>query len=249
MPRRPRERAESGYYHVVLKGSGNQILFECEEDHRSFLFYIDEYIARHDIRLIAWCLMSNHVHLILFDISDRLPDFMHDLATSYAVRFNKTAGHIGPVFDGRYHSVRIATDEQLLCALRYVHDNPAKAGVCPAAQYPWSSYGDYLNGDSTRTYLAPVLDLIGGQGNFKAFSEASEYGGYVFKPGRRVTDDEALELAQSILGADRIPKLKSEKKMERNQALQALRSEGLTVKQIERITGIGRSIISRTTRI
>ena len=132
MARRPRAHAESGFYHVILKGSGSQIIFEDDSDRRSFLSYLDTYRRAFDVRIIAWCLMSNHVHLIISDEADALSDFMHSLTSAYACKFNRRHQRTGPLFNGRFHSVAITSEGQLLNAVRYVHDNPVKGGICPA---------------------------------------------------------------------------------------------------------------------
>ena len=163
MPRKPRRLLDTGYYHIVLKGSGNQILFESEGDYRKFLSYLYEFAARHKLQLIAWCLMSNHVHLVVLDTAQALSSCIHDLATAYAVHFNRCNGHSGPVFDGRFHSVLIESDEQFLSAVRYVHDNPQRASICSASDYPWSSYGEYLHPESSLVKTDVLFDLIGGK--------------------------------------------------------------------------------------
>lgn len=89
MTRRPRAHAESGFYHVILKGSGSQIIFEDDSDRRPFLSYLDMYRRAFDVRIIAWCLMSNHVHMIISDDADALSDFMHSLTPAYACKFNR----------------------------------------------------------------------------------------------------------------------------------------------------------------
>ena len=177
MARKPRAHAESGFYHVILKGSGSQIIFEDDSDRRSFFFsYLDTYRRAYDVRIIAWCLMSNHVHMIICDEADALSNFMHSLTSAYACRFNRRHQRTGPLFDGRFHSVAITSEVQPLNAVRYVHDNPAKGGICPARIYPWSSYHAYERADESAIDPRPVLDAIGGAGNFAEFSCDQAYG-------------------------------------------------------------------------
>ena len=136
MARRPRAHAESGFYHVILKGSGSQIIFEDDSDRRSFLSYLDMYRRAFDVRIIAWCLMSNHVHMIISDDADALSDFMHSLTSAYACKFNRRHQRTGPLFNGRFHSVAITSEGQLLNAVRYVHDKPVKGGICLLGHIP-----------------------------------------------------------------------------------------------------------------
>ena len=146
MPRVARARSESGFYHVVAKGNGGQDLFEDASDYRAFLELVAAAAEKCDVLVHAYCLMSNHVHLLLEDQGGRLSEFMKSLVTGYAMRFNAKASHIGHVFQQRFKSQPVEDEAHLLQAVRYIHNNPAKAGMCPADEYPWSSYHEYASG-------------------------------------------------------------------------------------------------------
>lgn len=92
MPRSARARAESGFYHVIQKGNGGQTLFEDAQDYRAYLDFLSNKSADNGISVLAYCLMSNHVHLLLRDPDGRLSEMMHALTTSYAQHFNKRGG-------------------------------------------------------------------------------------------------------------------------------------------------------------
>ncbi len=98
MPRSARVKAESGFYHVVAKGSGGQNLFEGPADYQAFLGFLSQACEKHGVAVIAFCLMTNHVHLLVEDPDGNLSQMMQSLMTSYAQRFNSTGGHIGHVF-------------------------------------------------------------------------------------------------------------------------------------------------------
>ena len=139
MPRLPRRVAKSGFYHVVLYANGRQNLFEDDADRLAFLDMFVAAARNHGASILAWCLMANHVHLLLEDPGDCLSELMRSLATRYAQRFNRRGGHVGHVFQGRFYSSPVEGESYLLEAMRYIHNNPAKAGVCAAEDYPWSS--------------------------------------------------------------------------------------------------------------
>lgn len=247
MARKPRELVETGCYHVVLKGSGNQIIFEDDADRESFLLLLREYRQQFAVRIIAWCLMSNHVHLVMFDDWDNLSPIMHALASAYASRFNRIHGRSGALFGGRFHSVPIWSDAQLLRAVRYVHDNPYRAGMPLHDLYVWSSDREYRNPTDAMCDVRPVFDLLGGPEQYSGFCRDPNYEGYVYRDRAHLDDDDALLVARQLLGIRAIESLKSEDRPTRNQGLQRLRDAGLLVKQIERITGVGRGIIYRNT--
>ena len=246
MPRTSRIRSESGFYHVIFRGNGKQLLFESDEDRVCFLSLLKEKVLGQGISLIAWCLMSNHIHLLLDDLQNNLSHAMHALATAYARHFNDATGHVGAVFQGRFTSVPIKDNEQLLQVVRYIHDNPEKAGIAPFREYRWSSYREYLSGAHLINDKL-VLELIGGREHFEEFSRSERYSGYYVRSGKRVSDEDAMLAARNVLGDVPPTDVKGIEKARRDDALRALRQAGLTRKQIERLTGTGASVISRAT--
>ena len=247
MPRKLRRLTETGMYHVIMRGNGRQILFEHDDDREIFLRYLDHMVDRHHVELIAWCLMSNHVHLVLDDPEGNLSACIHDVGSAYAGHYNRTTGHCGAVFEGRFASIPIESDEQLLSVVCYIHDNPRKAGVTDALAYVWSSYSEYVTGRSGHCNPARVLEYLGGSDAFRRYSESGDHGEYVPRVHTRLSDEEALAVAKDTLGEERLASLKAGDRHVRTLGLQALRDASLSVRQIERVTGIGRGIINRTT--
>ena len=172
MPRVARAKSSSGYYHVMARGSGGQLLFECGEDYAVFLESLGSCADEHSVSLIAYCLMPNHVHLLVRDGDDELGEMMRSLLSGYAQRYNKRTGHVGHVFQQRFKSCPVESDEYLLQLARYIHENPAKAGICKAEEYWWSSYHEYVAG-SVRVDTNLVLSMVGGVSGFKRFSKAT----------------------------------------------------------------------------
>lgn len=241
MPRTPRQRSETGYYHVTLRGNGKQLLFETGKDRAAFMEAARSSFMHSGISLIAWCLMGNHVHLIIDDPHGRMSEAIHHISSSYASYFNRTFGHTGHVFEGRFGSVAIRDDGQLLAAVRYVHDNPLKGmGISPD-RYPWSSYSEYASGASTYTDIDGVLGMLGGTQGFIAFSERGDMEAY--RPAfRRYADaDERERLAHDIFErfGCAAANVKELPKVTRDQVLKALCDGGMSVKHVQRLTGIG----------
>ena len=247
MPRAPRVIAESGFYHVILRGNGRQLIFEDNADRRVFLDLLARRAADAGISILAWCLMENHVHLVLEDPTQSLSEMMQRLSGDYAQRFNRRTGHVGHVFENRFKSSAIDSEAYLLQAVRYVHDNPDNAGICPAHEYPWSSYHEYVgSSEIADTHL--VLDMLGGVDGFVAYSQPEMRRSYRFDRRARVPEDEAGEVARLVLGGLPAHEVKALPKAERNGMLQELRNMGLSVRQIERLTGVGHGTISRVTQ-
>ena len=244
MPRSARIKAESGFYHVIQKATGGQNLFEDTLDFRTYLEYLKSKSEANGVGVIAYCLMSNHIHLLVQDSDGHLSEMMHALAMSYAQHFNKRGGHIGHVFQQRFKSQPIEDNGYLLQAVRYIHNNPAKAGICSAPDYYWSSYREYV-GKPEIADTAGVLELCGGVDGFKAFSAQYERDERVFEKPDRLSDAAAMVVAEEILGPLPISELKAADKGRRNTLLFQLRRAGISVRQLSRMTGIGKNIIER----
>lgn len=247
MPRQPRIRSKSGFYHVMLRGNGKQILFEDNADRRKFISILIDKLAGRSIEVIAWCLMNNHVHLLLNDPELELSSLMHRVATGYAMYFNAKAGHVGSVFQNRFTSVAIKDEAQLLQVVRYIHLNPQKAGICSAERYIWSSYSEYI-GEPFITATETVLDELKGTGGFRRFHLEAGDGSYAPVTGKRVPREAELIVARQILGNQEPAAIKALPRTERNSRLRDLRDGGLTLKQIGRLTGIGERTVSRATK-
>ncbi|HIY52240.1 MAG TPA: transposase [Candidatus Olsenella avicola] len=244
--RAARRVSESGYYHVILRGDGKRRIFEDDDDRREFLKLLSEQVVNRGVDIIAWCLMDNHVHLVVQDSSSCLSIAIGSLAMRYAQRFNMRTGHVGHVFQERFKSSPIESDAYLLEAVRYVHNNPEKSGICRAEEYPWSSYSEYVT-SSWITDTETVLDMLGGVEGFKEFCAAVPALSYRFSGRVRIADDEMGEMARSVLGDVSVYDVKALPVEERNERLRALRECGLSVRQVERLTGIGAKTITRAT--
>ncbi len=244
MPRCARVKSESGFYHVIAKGSGGQNLFEGVYDYRAFLELLAKACEKGDVHVIAYCLMSNHVHLLLEDAEGRLGEVMKSVLTGYAQRFNKLGDRVGHVFQQRFKSQPIEDEGYLLRAIRYIHNNPAKAGICAARDYPWSSYHEYV-GVPVLVDTTLALELCGGVEGFVAFSASEDGEGYRFYERTRLSDAEARQLAVRILGEIALTDLKALERGRRNALLFELKDAGLSISQIQRLTGIGRGVIAR----
>lgn len=244
MPRVARTKAESGFYHVIAKGSGGQILFEEDADYRAFLGHLAKNCEKFGVVVRAYCLMSNHIHLLLEDHEGHLSEMMQATITSYALRFNKRNDHIGHVFQQRFKSQPIEDNGYLLQAVRYIHSNPAKAGICPAEKYRWSSFCEYAAGVVGVADTSLILEMCGSVDGFLAFSAAADNGTYRFAHRSRISDAEARELASQVLGEIPPTSLKTMERRHRDALLFDLKDAGLSVAQIQRMTGVGRWIIS-----
>ena len=256
MTRSQREASSSDIYHVIVRGAGRRLLFEDDEDRRFFVQRLFAYASRAEggADLLAWCLMENHVHLLLRARLEALESLMRSLNTSFARYYNGRHGHVGPVFQGRYKSIPVETDAQLLETVRYIHHNPQAANVCGHRDYEWSSFQFYLEGHPCLE-ADTVLDMLGGAKAFITFHddvaddqklmEFATYSGVFSSRRRAVSDGDAVEMAKKLCGNEFANSIASVPKEERDAMIGRLRGMGLSVRQIERLTGIGRGVIQK----
>ncbi len=250
MPRIARQSCESDIYHVFARGVGRQLIFEDDDDRSFFLGSLEKAAKARDAVLLAWALMGNHFHLLVSAPLPRVSRFMASLSTAYAGYFNGRHDRSGHLFQGRFGTEGIGDDPQLLTAVRYIHQNPQKAGLCENYEYPWTSYDEYVH-IPRFCETDRVLEVIGGVEQFVSFHMAEEQSkmmdvdsGCSRRP--KIGDDAVLRLVVDIFGDDWRASLAGCGREERDARLRRLKAEGLSVRQIERVTGIGRNIIQRS---
>ena len=141
MPRQARIFSDTGVYHIMMRGNDKGRIFLDDDDRRRFIFKLFEKASEENTDIYAYCLMSNHIHLLLYDKDCNIARLMKRINVSFAYHFNKKYKRVGHLFQDRYKSVTVGNDAYLLTALRYIHQNPQKAGL-PALV--WTSYGSLI---------------------------------------------------------------------------------------------------------
>ena len=131
----------------MIQGINKEMIFKKAEEKDKYYLLLKQFYTKYNVDIIAYCIMDNHVHLILYskDIKN-ISNFMKMVNLKYAIYYNKTYNRVGYVFRNRFHSKPILTNKQLLICIKYIHMNPVKAGIVNKEEkYKHSSYKDYLN--------------------------------------------------------------------------------------------------------
>lgn len=154
MARHPRLIFAGGIYHVVFRGVGRQKLFLCDADYERLQQRVAEAVELFGVRLYLYCLMGNHVHLLVETPRANLSQFMSSVLTGYSVYFNHKHRRSGHVTEGRYKAHVVSGDDYLLRLSRYIHLNPVRVAglkdeplakkVAVLRGYRWSSYRGYI---------------------------------------------------------------------------------------------------------
>lgn len=143
MPRHAREKSSTGIYHIMVRGINRQDIFHSEEDHQRYLDILLKIKREEDVEIWGYCLMSNHLHLLIRE-ETALSKIMKRVGSSYAYWYNWKYHRSGHLFQDRFKSEKIETDAYLMTVIRYIHQNPIKAGmVSKPEEYRWSSCRDY----------------------------------------------------------------------------------------------------------
>ncbi|MEX0819997.1 MAG: transposase [Pirellulaceae bacterium] len=157
MPRTARASAGNVCYHVLNRGNGGNEVFHEPEDYAAFLRLLKQGNERLPIRLIAYCVMPDHFHLIVWPRkAGDLSLWVQWLLTSHVHRYHGTYDSSGHVWQGRFKSFPIQQDEHLLTAIRYVEQNPVRAKTIPvrkAERWPWSSASTVTPANAERPTL------------------------------------------------------------------------------------------------
>ncbi|KAA0548507.1 transposase [Bacillus sp. BGMRC 2118] len=256
MPRRARLKSRSKIYHVIWRGANRQEIFHDDEDHMRFLDTIDRYRLESEATIYAWCLMSNHVHLLVREGNEDISATMKRIGVSYVSYYNlkyRTTGHL---FQDRFRSENVESKRYFLTVIRYIHQNPTKAGIVVNSEdWIWSSCAGYYG---NAIYPPKMLDC---DLAFSQFSEDTDTArtrfiefnktinndrcleGEPFQR-RRISDEEARGEIKKLLGEMEIAQVKSLPRLRRNEILREVKQiKGISQRQAARILGVSVNLI------
>lgn len=244
--RSARQQSEAGLYHVMARGVGRCIIFEDDPDRQAFLRVLEQQARQCAVTIHAWCLMDNHYHLLVGSTMSDLSVFMRRLNSSYAQHFNERHHRVGHLFQGRFRSEPIDADEYFLAVLRYIHRNPVEAGLTPTCSYPWSSFDGYV--DSPRIVDNQLAVSMLGTAGFAEFHDCADPEPRCIDIGRscaRISSDEMVRLAREVLGDIRPEEVAGLDRKRRDEAIRTLKNARFSVRQIERLTGVSKSVVAK----
>lgn len=255
MPRTTRIKSETGIYHIMMRGNNRQQIFEDDEDREKFLETIQRYKGKCKYEIYSYCLMGNHLHILLKIGIEPLEQILRRICGSYVYWYNRKYDRIGNLFQGRYKSEVVETDAYLLTAIRYIHQNPIKASLVKRLEdYKWSSYTEYINeSKKSKTcntdFILSILQEKRSE-SIRSFIEFNEERNsdicLEYYEKHKITDEEAGKVIQKACKVKHATDLQSMDKSSRDKHLRKLKNKHrLSIRQIERLTGINRGIVIR----
>jgi REP element-mobilizing transposase RayT len=249
MPRSAREKSSTGIYHVMLRGINRQRIFEDNEDYEKLLQTISYYKEKCGYEVYGFCIMSNHIHLLIKEGKEDLGLVFRRIGASYVYWYNWKYKRTGHLFQDRYKSEAVENEVYFLTVLRYIHQNPLKAGIeNDITKYPWSSYNEYIGRkEICNTIFAMNLfstDEKKAVALFESFSAKENNDKCLeYEEKVRFNDLEASDIIKKAADARDLNEIHSLEKDKRNMVIKQFKDIGLSIRQIERLTGVSFGVI------
>lgn len=245
----------------MLRGINKQDIFFEEKDYLEFQDIIRKTKQDFLYQLYSYVLMPNHIHLEIKDENQKLSQIIHSMATSYAIYFNKKYQRVGHVFENRFQSKNVENSYYILNLVRYIHQNPVKAGISRMEEYKWSSYSEYFEkkefkGDDKLVDTEGILEIFSAEKekgtkeflefNTKSlkFQDSAEFLEYEMK--NKLTDEEVIYFIKEELKIYNIQEIQKYSIEYRNEIIQRIRKlQGVTQPQIARILGVTVRVVQK----
>lgn len=256
MPRKNRKISATGVYHVMLRGINKGAIFTDETDCNKFVKILQGLVApvdRHGIPLPpychihAYCLMNNHVHLLISEAESSIASVMKRIGVAYVSYFNKRHERLGPLFHDRYRSEPVEDAGYFITLLRYIHQNPVKANLVGSPNdFRWSSWHEY---NSTNPPVICSDTLPFAQMTWKEVCKLVKKNNQIETEQvnlarRRLSDIEAQKLIAQVCGNRVLAELPNK---EKKQMILQLVEQGIAKTQLSRLTGISYGSITHHT--
>ena len=262
MPRKVRDTSNSGVYHVMLRGNNKQVIFESQKDYLKFQQLLfqkchpldsDHHPLPPCCIVYAYCIMPNHVHLLIQEKEEGISDVIKWIEISYAQYYNIKYEHSGHLFQGRFRSEPVNDWEYFVTLLRYIHQNPVAGGLASRVKdYSWSSWHEYENNASCQIRFCStgaVLSRISMDALTELVNEPLAKTQHILDLNNetpiRLDDDKIREFIRLDCMVQNPKDIQSYPINERQAILKKIRDFGGSIRQISRITGISGSIIRR----
>lgn len=247
MPRQARKLAESGIYHVMLRGIDRQLIFEDTEDYFRFLDIVQECRQLCNFNLYAYCLMGNHVHLLLKVQDNGLETIFKRIGGRYVYYYNVKYRRVGHLFQDRFKSEPVDDDAYFLTVLRYIHQNPVKAKICSKVEdYPFSSFAEYFH-DSNFVDTDFALGMID-RSEFAKFNNTPNTDmclELVTSVRHAVTDAQAQVIIEKVSHCKSITEFQGLTESKKERFIKKIYDKGVSVRQLSRLTGTTKGIVEK----
>ncbi len=244
MPRSSRKKSRTGTYHIMLRAVNQQQIFEDNEDRQRFLKILKDCKVISEFKLYAYCLMGNHIHLLIQEVAEPIDQIMKRIETRFVYWYNIKYQRRGHLFQDRYKSEAVEDDSYFLSVIRYIHQNPVKAGICKTvSDYEYSSFNEFYK----------KSDLIDSDQVFSLLTEKdfAEYNNEINNDKcleaidsftKKVTDEQAQQIIEMYSKCKNVAEFQKLDVKNRDKCLKIFREKGLSIRQVSRLTGVSFNI-------
>ena len=251
MPREARKISCSNIYHAMLRGINRQVICEEDADRRVFMMALKECKDVSGFKLHAFCLMPNHVHLLIEPAGEPLELIFKRLGVKYVGWFNRKYDRAGHLFQDRFRSENVEDNLFFMTVLRYILQNPMKAGMeSQPGSYPWSSYLAYKKGIGSITDTQYAIDLFGSQealidyvllGNEDTVMDEDQF-------DWRMKIEKAKEIMEQVSGCATVSDFQRLDRQIQKEYAVKIYLAGVSAYQIAKMTGMSKSTVERTVK-
>jgi REP element-mobilizing transposase RayT len=237
----------------MMRGVNKQLIFKDIEDYAKYTEALRNYKAICKFELHAYCIMPNHIHLLIEEGDIKIPNILQRIGAHYVYWYNKKYSRVGHLFQGRYRSEAVEDELYLKTVIRYIHQNPVKAGIVSRCEdYEWSSYPKIRTRGQTPMCehwgLTPLISKLFSNDNSKVLERFIKFHEKletkkcldIDNIENRLTDKEASEIIKELCKINNCRELNQGNKNTRYKIVKELLKLGLSMRQIIRITGISR---------
>jgi len=264
MARKERKHSDTGIYHVMLRGINRQDIFDEEEDYWAFIRALSsiQYRLEDDLvtrictcHIYAYCLMPNHVHLLLCEKDWKVGEVIKSLASSYVLYYNKKYGRTGHLFQDRFKSEPCNDSSYFITLFRYIHQNPVKAKISETAkEYKFSSWGnDYLGQSLLNVcHIESAINRYGMEMLTEWVNSPLNDDVECLDMDERVivSDERIRQMILEKSGTMSIAEFQSLKKDEKYDVIcYVLKKTGVGARQMSRVSGLTFSVIYRLSKL
>lgn len=251
MPREARKISCSNIYHAMLRGINRQVICEEDADRRVFMMALKECKEASGFKLYAFCLMPNHLHLLIEPAGEPLELIFKRLGVKYVGWFNRKYDRAGHLFQDRFRSENVEDNLYFMTVLRYILQNPMKAGMeSQPGSYPWSSYLAYKKGIGSITDTQYAIDLFGSQealidyvllGNEDTVMDEDQF-------DWRIRIEKAKEIMEQVSGCATVSDFQRLDRQIQKEYAVKIYLAGVSAYQIAKMTGMSKSTVERTVK-
>lgn len=247
MPRQARIKSKSGIYHTMLRGINQQQIFEEKEDYEKFIQVLSDCKAISKFKLYAYCLMGNHIHLLIKPENEPIEQIFKRIGGRFIYWYNVKYQRTGHLFQDRFKSEPVEDDSYFLTVLRYIHQNPVKAGICKNPEnYQYSSFNEYLTESKIidTEYVFNIIDFE----EFVRFNNQRNSDKCMDIDAKtiiRVTDKQAEKLIFKYSKCKTVSEFQSLPNDKKEDFVKKIHNSGVSIRQLSRLTGISKGLIEK----